>query len=108
MQRKELHPYYRGRKPQVLADFKEHLRLACTQFEQILGQVSVSRLFDQFVDEFENVYPLIPYVGGEQGRMTPFFELGSGVIAVGRVLRAEGYDRETISKLMKSTFLAKL
>lgn len=108
MSNQDLHLYYKERKPQVLADFKESLQLARPYFEKLLPNHAPDDLFDQFLVEFESVYPALPYVGGASGRMTPFFEQGAGVISVGRVLRAREIDVSLIGELMKRTFLEKL
>lgn len=104
----KLHFYYEGRKEQVLAAFQENLYLTRPVYEKLIQNMDIGELFDKFLDEFNYTYTTIPYAGGDEGRMTAFYELGAGVLAVGRVLRANNYSKEIINQLMRATFLAKL
>lgn len=104
----EIHPYYLARKPQILAEFLESMRLAQQHFQTLLPNQTFEDLIEPVLAEMERVLPSLPYVGGAEGRMTLFFEKNAGVIALGRVLRGLGVPVGTISKILRKTFLAKL
>lgn len=104
----DLHPYYREHKPRILDEFRESLRLARPHFEALLPGHPLESLEPALLEAFEQVFPTLPYVGGADGRMTPFFEQGAGVLALGRVLRARSVAVPVIAALIRKTFVARL
>ncbi len=104
----EVHPYYRERKPEIVAEFLTSLDVASPDFEDLMPGHSLTALTPRFLDELDQVLVTLPYVGGAEGRMTPFFERNAGVIALGRVLREMGVPIDAISTLMRKTYLSKL
>lgn len=103
-----LHPYYREHKARILGEFRQSLRLAAPHFDELLPQHRLDDLEPALLEAFEQVYPTLPYVGGADGRMTPFFEQGAGVLALGRVLRARAVAVPVIATLIRKTFVARL
>jgi hypothetical protein len=103
-----VHPYYEARKPVIVRDFLESLELAAPSFAQHLPEIERETLTRVLLEEMDRVLETLPYVGGDEGRMTPFFERNAGVIALGRVLRSRGIPRERIWTLMRKTYLAQL
>ncbi len=103
-----IHPYYAARKPQIVAEFLENVDLVAAEFTAQAPAVALMRIKLETVEEMENVFPTIPYVFGEIGRMTTFFEQNVGIIALGRVLRRHGLGKKAISLLLRRTFLARL
>lgn len=103
-----LHPYYREHKARILGEFRESLRLARPHFEALLPGHPLESLESALREAFEQVFPTLPYVGGADGRMTPFFEQGAGVLALGRVLRARSVPVPVIATLIRKTFVARL
>lgn len=103
-----LHSYYREHKARILDEFRESLRLARPHFEALLPQHPLEALQPALLEAFEQVFPTLPYVGGADGRMTPFFEQGAGVLALGRVLRARSVAVPVIATLIRKTFVARL
>lgn len=104
----QTHPYYAARKPQIVEEFLESLQLSADAFAQQLPLHPLEDLRPEILAEMECVFPTIPYVGGDEGRMTTFFEQNVGIIALGRVLRARGVPTATISRLLRKTFMARL
>jgi hypothetical protein len=102
------HPYYQARKAQIVAEFMQSLDLIADHFARRLPEHPLKDLRPTVRDAMEEVFPIIPYVGGETGRMTTFFEQNVGIIALGRVLRRLGVASETISELLRKTFMARL
>ncbi|MDO9435705.1 L-2-amino-thiazoline-4-carboxylic acid hydrolase [Hydrogenophaga sp.] len=102
-----MHPYYAQRRRAITEDFAHNLQLAWPHFERELAAPILDGLTERLHEELQRRLRLLPYVGGSQGRMTPFFEQGAGFFAVGRVLRSSGVPMETTSLLMRKTFLAR-
>lgn len=103
-----MHPYYRARQPAIVADFLESLRLAAPAFAEQVPQHPLEALQPQVLAELDRVLATLPYVGGDSGRMTPFFEQAAGFFALGRVLRGLGVPLDATASLMRTTFLARL
>ncbi|MGE4242127.1 L-2-amino-thiazoline-4-carboxylic acid hydrolase [Ramlibacter sp.] len=102
------HPYYAQRRDALVADFEECLARAAPKFAQLLPQHPLASLKPELIAEFDRVLATLPYAGGAQGRMTPFFEQATGFFAVGRVLRSHGVPIEVNGPLMRETFMARL
>lgn len=103
-----MHPYYRARTPQIIADFRQSLRLAEPAFAEMAPDLDIEALWPQIAEQLEDVIAVLPWVGGDQGRMTGYFEQNAGVIALGRVLIAQELPRPVVGHLLQRTFLAKL
>ena len=108
MQADPLHPYYRDNRARILDEFRDSLRLARPHFDALLPDHPLETLEPALLEAFEQVFPTLPYVGGADGRMTPFFEQGAGVLALGRVLRARSVAAPVIATLIRKTFVARL
>lgn len=108
MNSQTVHPYYLARRPLIMADFLESIVLARPDFERLLPGYSLDDMMPTVLAEFDRVLEALPYVGGAEGRMTPFFEQNTGIIAIGRVLRARGFPVAVISLVMRKIYLAKL
>lgn len=103
-----MHPYYLERRSLIVASFDESLQLSAVLFEKLLPQHRLGDLRPLVLAEFDKVLDTLPYVGGDTGRMTPFFEQAAGFFALGRVLRSLGVSMETTAALMRRTFTARL
>lgn len=104
----EPHPYYQTRRPVIVAEFSESLRIVEDDFRALLPQHSLEQLRPLVLAELDRVLATLPYVGGAAGRMTPFFEQSAGFFALGRVLRRLRVPMETTAALMRKTFLARM
>lgn len=102
------HPYYQARRPAIVADFVECLSSAAADFQSLVPQHPLDQLQPRVLEELDRVLATLPYVGGDTGRMTPFFEQSAGFFALGRVLRSLGVPMDTTAALMRKTFLARL
>lgn len=102
------HPYYQERLDSIVAEMFSNIDLSRHQLERHMPHVPVERLKERALEEIREVMRYLPYAGGDSGRMTPFFRLGAGTIAVGRALRNFKAPMETISFLMRRIFLAKI
>lgn len=102
------HPYYEERRPAIVSDFEESLRLASAEFAKLLPQHPLEELTPRLLEELDQVLSTLPYVGGTAGRMTPFFEQAAGFFALGRVLRSMRVPMDTTATLMRASFMARL
>lgn len=103
-----MHPYYLERKPVIVTAFEEGLHRSVALFERLVPQHPLDALKPLALAELDRVLATLPYVGGDGGRMTPFFEQAAGFFALGRVLRALGVSLETTAVLMRTTFISRL
>lgn len=103
-----MHPYYAKRKPVIIATFEEALRASAALFDSLVPQHPIDMLKPLVLAELDRMLLTLPYVGGETGRMTPFFEQAASFFALGRVLRRLGVSMEVTASLMRQTFLSKL
>lgn len=103
----DVHPYYRERREEIRAELEDGMTSGRAEFERLVPSVAFDELCRRAIVELEGVMPLVPYAGGTEGRMTPFFQQGAGVIALGRALRALGVAPKDIGSLMRTVFLSK-
>lgn len=102
------HPYYAARAPQIAAEFRDSLRLAAPAFARAAPGLDLDALWPDIAVQLDDVIAALPWVGGDGGRMTGYFEQNAGVIALGRVLIAQGLPKPTVAQLLQRTFLARL
>ncbi len=102
------HPYYLARAPQIAAEFRDSLRLAAPAFARAAPDLDLDVLWPEITAQLEDVIAALPWVGGDDGRMTGYFEQNAGVIALGRVLIRKGLPKPTVARLLQRTFLARL
>ena len=103
-----MHPYYLERRPLIVAAFEGSLHLSAALFESLVPEHPLEKLRPLVLAELDRFLETLPYVGGEMGRMTPFFEQAAGFFALGRVLRSLGVSMEATASLMRNAFLSKL
>lgn len=102
------HPYYTERADDILRDFQESLELCRPHFEAELDYLKIEDLQADLVVQFHDVLADLPWVGGDDGRMTGYFEKNVGVIALGRVMISKGVPQPIVQRLLQRVFLAKL
>lgn len=104
----ELHPFYETRRPQMEAAMRQRLDLADALVREHLNVSDTTNFRQETMDEFEIVLGQMPYVGGEQSRMTDFFMRLLGFMALGRVLRRHGLPAKVIGDIEVETYKAQL
>ena len=102
------HAYYMSRKAELLGRFFDQLRVMQHDIDAVLDGVSLDDLTGTLSTEFEDVLSALPWVGGDDGRMTRYFEANTGVIALGRVLLAQNVSKADTSRLLQALFLGNL
>ena len=100
--------YYQSRKQEIIRQFEESLALVARDFARKAPGVEFEQLHPQLAAEIDSVIDALPWVGGDEGRMTRYFEQNAGIIALGRVLLAQGLEWHTVADLLTRTFLARL
>lgn len=100
-----MHPYYAERESLIRAQFLNSLEWIRGDLEPSLSRHSVDGVRGLMLDEFAARLEQLPYVGGDGGRMTRFFEVAAGFFAVGRVLRRLDVPMPTTTHLMRRFFL---
>ena len=108
-----IHPYYEGRKVDVLAEFDATIDAFEHELVDALGGILARDIDRDAVRaslrrEMTYVLANLPYVGGDAGRMTKFFELYAPLIAVGRALRGLGLATPENHALMRRYFLSRM
>lgn len=103
-----MHLYYMQRRPLIVAAFEESLDRSAPLFESLVPEHPLAKLRPLVLVELDRVLATLPYVGGDSGRMTPFFEQAAGFFALGRVLRSLGVPMEATASLMRQAFLSRL
>lgn len=102
------HAYYQSRKQEIIRQIEESLALVAPEFARKIPEIDLADLRPQLFTEINSVIDALPWVGGDEGRMTGYFEQNAGVIALGRVLLAQGLEWHTVADLLTRTFLARL
>jgi hypothetical protein len=100
----ELHPFYEAHRAVMEAAMRQRLDLA----DLLLRQHTATDLRQEIMDEFEVVLHEMPYVGGEESRMSDFFMRLLGFMAIGRVLRRHGLPAKVIGDIEVETYKAQL
>ncbi len=102
-----IHPYYRDRQAEIRAELENGMAIGRSEFGRLVPGVPFDEMCRLATAELDAVLALVPYAGGSEGRMTPFFQQGAGVIALGRALRKLGVSAKDIGSLMRTVFLSK-
>lgn len=98
------HPYYAAKLEILMADFRSAVDHARPEVEPYLAQGAWDDTVRRFEDAYRVVVSQLPYVGGDDGRMTPFLERGLSLVAIGRVLRRDGVKTAHIGRAMMAVF----
>lgn len=102
-----IHPFYDGRRADIRTELENGMAIGRAEFERLVPHVGFGEMRRLAAAELDSVLSLLPYAGGAEGRMTPFFQQGAGVIALGRALRKLGVSAKDIGSLMRTVFLSK-
>lgn len=102
------HPFYQQRAPRIAEQLNANLALVADEFARTAPQVDLEQIAPALANELADVIAALPWVGGDKGRMTAYFEQNAGIIALGRVLLAQGLERPVVAHLLTRTFLAPL
>src|SRR3569832_618123 len=68
-----IHPFYKQHRGAMEAAMRQRLDLAETMLRERAGITDMAGIRQEVMDEFDIVLTQMPYVGGEQSRMSDFF-----------------------------------
>jgi hypothetical protein len=89
------------------AAMRERLELADEMLVQYFGS-DLTSIKTEIMNEFEIVLGQMPFVGGDQSRMSDFFMRLTGFFAIGRVLRRHGLSVAAIGEIERESYKAHL
>ena len=87
---------------------RQRLDVADPLLRKHLDLSDTTGLKQEVMNEFETVLHQMPYVGGEQSRMSDFFMRLLGFMAIGRVLVRKGLPAKVIGDIEVETYKAQL
>lgn len=87
---------------------RQRLDLAETMLRERAGITDMAGIRQEVMDEFDIVLTQMPYVGGEQSRMSDFFMRLMGFMAMSRVLRRHGLPVPLIGEIERQTYKTQL
>jgi hypothetical protein len=103
-----IHPFYKQHRGAMEAAMRQRLDLAETMLRERAGITDMAGIRQEVMDEFDIVLTQMPYVGGEQSRMSDFFMRLMGFMAMSRVLRRHGLPVPLIGEIERQTYKAQL
>jgi hypothetical protein len=103
-----IHPFYESHRGAMEAAMRHRLDLAEAMLGERAHLSDIDGIRQEVMDEFEIVLTQMPYVGGAAGRMSDFFMLFLGFMAVSRVLRRHGVALSAIGEIERETYKAQL
>ena len=103
-----VHPFYESHRGAMEAAMRQRLDLAETMLRERAGITDMAGIRQEVMDEFDIVLTQMPYVGGEQSRMSDFFMRLMGFMAMSRVLRRHGLPVPLIGEIERQTYKAQL
>src|SRR5580692_11366717 len=103
-----IHPFYQSHRGAMEAAMRHRLDLAEAMLCERAHLSDIDGIRQEVMDEFEIVLTQMPYVGGAAGRMSDFFMLFLGFMAVSRVLRRHCVALSAIGEIERETYKAQL
>ena len=104
----EVHPYYQVHRAAMEAAMRQRLELADGKLREALPPTDAASLKAEIMAEFDIVLSQMPYVGGDESRMSDFFMRFLGFMAIGRVLRRHGVPPAVIGTIELDSYRAQL
>lgn len=90
--------YYTSRKYRLLKEFDLYVKYSRTVLVRAFGEENVEALVAETRQEFENLLPQLPYIGGKQP-FTEFIVFTGMLLAIYRVNKAQGKTAEETGEL---------
>ncbi|MCU1364584.1 MAG: hypothetical protein JWN39_223 [Ilumatobacteraceae bacterium] len=104
----DVHPYYEVHRAAMEAAMRQRLELADDKLRETLPLANTAVLQFEIMAELEIVLSQMPYVGGDESRMSDFFMRFLGFLAIGRVLRRHGVPPAVIGTIQLHSYQAQL
>ncbi len=90
--------YYISRKAELMKDFSKKTNVMPKLLAGKFDDAKIDKILKQMNEEFENLIPKIPYIGGDQNRYTRFIIQDISCIAIIRILEKEGLSYREIGE----------
>lgn len=103
-----IHPFYEAHRDALEAAMRQRLDLAEPMLRERAGLADIGSIRTEVMSEFQILLTQLPYVGGAATRMSQFFMLLGGFMAIGRVLRRHGVPLPVIVEIARETYEAHL
>jgi len=98
MSTKIVKDYYIKRKAELMKDFSKKTNVMRKLLAGKFDDAKIDKILKQMNEDFENLIPKIPYVGGAENTFTESFILGISDLAIFRILENEGYSVQEIGE----------
>ena len=96
--------YYVEIKDKMIKDFDKMFQCTRQALEQHFNQSKIEQLYQASKEEFINLLPQVPYIGGLKNKLTMNLIGGAIVLAVIKPLEKEGLTIREIGKVIYTTF----
>jgi hypothetical protein len=104
----EIHPFYERHRPAMEADMLARLDFAEPLLLEQMPLLDVQMIRHDIMTEFSVVLTQVPFVGGDENRMSDFFMRLIGFMAIGRVLQRHGVPLAVIGHIERESYTAHL
>jgi hypothetical protein len=94
MEEHHMQETYRTASPRLMRTFNWVLRRLRSSFAAEFGEHLADEITNQSGAEFQKILPQIPYIGGLQNPFTPILYVSGGMLAISRVMKANGKTAE--------------
>lgn len=95
---KVVNDYYNKRKAKLLTDFDSILSLSRKILGVKFNDAKIDEIFNLMKQEYEDLIPEIPYIGGKKNFFTNFLIGGAAILAIFRILEKEGFTLRDIGE----------
>jgi hypothetical protein len=92
--------HYVAQKAKLLRNFKKNARAMLEVSEPTYGRAFTDRVVHEALEEYEELIPQIPYIGGRKNRLTGNLIGTAEVLAIYKVLRRYGKPDDEIGELV--------
>jgi hypothetical protein len=103
-----IHPFYEQHRGAMEAVMRHRLHLAEPMLRERALLSDIDGIRQEVMDEFKIVLAQMPYVGGDENRMSHFFTRLIGFLAIGRVLWRHGVPLPVIGDIERETLKAEM
>ena len=100
MSTKIIKDYYTKRKAKLQKDFDLILSFSRDIFANKFSDEKIDEVFNQMKQEYEDLIPEIPYIGGKKNFFTNYLIGGAAILAIIRILEEERFTLWDIGEFL--------
>jgi len=100
--------YYIKRKPKLMKNFSNHVKIARSILKKKYDEAKINEMFDLMKTEYEKLILEIPYIGGGKNSFTTLLVGGISSLAMFRILEKEGYTYREIGNTIRKNSLVRI